>query len=514
MAQGYSPSDVAGIGITNQRETLIVWDRFTGKPLYNAIVWSDLRTDELCHIVEAEVGGKDSFRAICGLPISTYFSGLKLRWLQENVPSIADAIQNGSAMVGTVDSWLVWSLTGGQNGGVHVTDVSNASRTMLMSLATQQWDEGLCSALKVRKDLLPEIRSNSEIYGHISAGALAGIPLSGCVGDQQAALLGQLCLEPGHAKNTYGTGCFLLANTGDVPVQSAHGLLSTVAFKLGPDAPCKFALEGSVAVAGAAVTWLQDSLGMVSSPEEFSTLASSVTDAGGMYFVPAFSGLLSPHWRDDARGTMVGITRFITKAHFCRAALEAAAYQTSDVLDAMEKDAGFPVSSLKVDGGLSRSSALCQFQADILGRPVFRPVMDERTALGAAFAAGLAEGVEVWNGIEDLKQATVRCDPNEMRMNTSISATSTSQEVMKKDDEGKYQDTGLLVQIEELEVGDWAEKEENQGAGEYTSPHRRLSRRLSFEEQFIMYRPTANFNREERLRGWHKAIQRSLDWVE
>ncbi len=407
VTEKVSPSDIVAVGITNQRETLIAWDRVTGEPLHNAIVWCDLRTADLCSDLEKKYGGKDAFRSECGLPISTYFSATKLRWLLDNSPAVKSAADSGRAMFGTVDSWLVWNLSGGaKHGGVHVTDVSNASRTMLMSLETKKWSPEVCSKFGVSEKWLPEIRSCSEVYAKIASGPLRNVPISGVVGDQQAALLGQLCVAKGQAKNTYGTGCFLLMHTGNSPVASSRGLLSTVAYQLGPKATCQYALEGSVAVAGAALSWLQDSMHLVDSPKHFDELVASVPDNGGVYFVPAFSGLLSPHWRDDARGTIVGLTRFANRGHVCRATLEASAFQTMDVIAAMQADSGIKISLLKVDGGLSRSDVLCQFQSDVLGIPVERPFMDERTALGAAFAAGLAEGVGLWSSLDDIIKST------------------------------------------------------------------------------------------------------------
>jgi glycerol kinase len=427
-------SDIAAVGITNQRETLVAWDITTGKPLHNAIVWCDLRTTAICHDLQlaspkpaptadaassgssssssaakSSKGDRDRFRASTGLSISTYFSAVKLLWLLRNSPAVRAAADAGTLRVGTIDSWLLYKLTATTptgTGGVHVTDVTNASRTMLMSLHTRAWDAGICAELGVDTAWLPRIRSNSEQYGAIAAGALRGVALTGCIGDQQAALLGQHCVQPGAAKSTFGTGAFLLMNTGAEAVPSARGLLTTVAFQLGPKEECQYALEGSVAVAGAALSWLQSSLEIVSSPKEIDRLAESVPDNGGVYFVPAFSGLLSPHWRDDARGVIAGVTRYATRAHFCRAALEAAAFQTRDVLCEMEQEAGLTIPSLRVDGGMSRSALLCQFQADILQTPVVRAVMDERTALGAAMAAGIGAGV--YADVEDAVAKTAR----------------------------------------------------------------------------------------------------------
>ena len=392
-AHGITAAHVKGVGVTNQRETTVVWDRETGKPLHRAVVWLDMRTAETCHKLEQRLGGKDALRAKCGLPISTYFSGVKLRWLIDNVPEVSAACATGKAMFGTVDSWLLYNLTGGVGGGgVHVTDVTNASRTMLMDLRTREWDAGLCESLGVPMDLLPRILSCSEAYGALCRGALQGVTLGGCLGDQQAAMLGQRCAK-GDGKNTYGTGCFLLMNTGEEVVPSSHGLLSTVCFQLGPKAPCQYALEGSIAVGGAAVQWLRDNLGVISKASEVETLAASVEDTGGMHFVPAFTGLFAPRWRDDARGCMVGMTQYTTRAHVCRAALEAVCYQTREVLDAMVADSRIELARLKVDGGMTVNNLLLSIQADTLGKPVLRPPMVETTALGAALAAGLHAGV-------------------------------------------------------------------------------------------------------------------------
>lgn len=403
---GVVASQVASIGVTNQRETTVVWDKTTGLPLHNAIVWLDTRTRGVVERVMHQVGSVDFFRASCGLPISTYFSAMKLKWLIENSQAVRDGIAAGTALFGTIESWLIWNLTGGKQGGVHMTDVSNASRTMLMDLATGQWDRKTCATLQIPLDMLPEIRSNSEVYGRVAAGGLRGVAISGCLGDQQAALVGQLCLQPGSAKNTYGTGCFLLMNTGSEPVQSKHGLLTTVGFKLGKDAKTFFALEGSIAVAGSVMKWLRDQLGLIQSTAQANELMDSVPDNGGVFFVPAFSGLLSPYWRDDARGVIVGITHFTKKAHVVRAAYEATAYQTCQVIDAMVMDSKVPLKELKVDGGMTVAQPLMKFQADILNIPVQVAGMAEATAAGAAFAAGLAVGF--WTSQEDLIQCTQR----------------------------------------------------------------------------------------------------------
>lgn len=401
--EGVSHSEVAAIGITNQRETTIVWDSKTGKPLHNAVVWSDTRTRDIVHDLIEKKGSADVFREHCGLPISTYFSGIKLRWLLDNVPAIQQACKEKRAMFGTVESWLLWNLTGGVNGGVHATDCTNASRTMLMNINSLKWDDMMIRELGVAPFTLPEIRSNSEVYGALANGPLKGTPISGCVGDQQAALVGQLCLEPGTLKNTYGTGCFMLLNTGTKAIQSTHGLLTTVAAKLGKNKPCMYALEGSIAVAGLGVTWLRDNLKLIKDASEIGPLALSVPDNGHLYFVPAFSGLLSPYWRPDARGVFVGLTLHTSSAHFARAVLESAAYQVKDVAEAMQKDAGVSLKELKVDGGMAANEMLMQFQADQLGVPVQKPKMMEATALGAAIAAGLSEGVSFWSSEQDIR---------------------------------------------------------------------------------------------------------------
>ena len=391
-------SSIAAIGITNQRETTLLWDRRTGEPLHNAIVWQDTRTDAICRAI-AKDGGQDRYRAKTGLPLATYFSGPKMRWLLDNVPGARSAVEEGKAVFGTVDSYLLWWLTGGPSGGIFVTDVTNASRTLLMDLSTLDWDDDVLSEFAIPRHSLPEIRSNSEIYG-AATGTLAGVPIAGMLGDQQAALVGQACFKPGMAKNTYGTGCFLLMNTGERPVASQYGLLTTVGYKLG-NAPAVYALEGSIAVTGSLVQWLRDNLGIIQSAPEVETLARTVPDNGGVYIVPAFSGLFAPHWRGDARGVIAGLTRFANKGHIARAALEATAFQTQEVVEAMEKDSGVPLDSLRVDGGMIGNELLMQFQADILGVPVIRPRVTETTALGAAAAAGLAVGF--WSGLDEFQ---------------------------------------------------------------------------------------------------------------
>ncbi|XP_057534119.1 glycerol kinase [Amaranthus tricolor] len=402
-AEGYNiDCGLKAIGITNQRETSVIWSKSTGLPLYNAIVWMDARTSSICRKLEKELaGGRNHFEPSCGLPVSTYFSATKLLWLLENVEPVRDAVKKGDALFGTVDSWLIWNMTGGVKNGVHVTDVSNASRTMLMNLKTLNWDEDTLKTLKIPPVLLPKIVSNSEVIGNIATGwPIPGVPIAGCLGDQHAAMLGQAC-KRGEAKSTYGTGAFILLNTGADLVHSKHGLLTTLAFKLGPSAPTNYALEGSIAIAGAAVQWLRDGLGIIQSSAEIEELASKVDSTGGVYFVPAFNGLFAPWWRDDARGVCVGMTRFTNKSHICRAVLESMCFQVKDVLDSMHKDAGEKGEVknekgeflLRVDGGATVNNLLMQIQADILGSPVLRPEDIETTALGAAYAAGLAVGV-------------------------------------------------------------------------------------------------------------------------
>lgn len=393
-----SSGDLAAIGITNQRETTIVWDRETGRPLYNAIVWQDTRTDQICARLAAG-GGQDRFRQQTGLPLATYFSGPKIKWIFDNVPGVREAAGRGQALFGTVDSWLVWNLTGGPRGGIHVTDVTNASRTLLMNLSTLDWDPDLLSALEIPAEMLPRICPSSAPLGYTTQ-VVPGVPIAGILGDQQAALFGQACFSPGEAKNTYGTGCFLLLSTGNQPVHSAAGLLTTVGYQLG-SLPAVYCLEGSIAIAGALVQWLRDNLKLISSSGDIEPLARTVEDNGGAYIVPAFSGLFAPYWRSDARGVVTGLTRFINRGHLARAVLEATAYQTADVVKAMEVDSGVPLSTLKVDGGMVKNDLLMQFQADILNVPVVRPRMTETTALGAAYAAGLAVGY--WSGMEELR---------------------------------------------------------------------------------------------------------------
>ncbi len=398
------PEEVAAVGVTNQRETTVVWERATGRPCYNALVWQDTRTRPICERLASE-GGPDHFRPRVGLPLSTYFSGPKLCWLLENVPGLRPAAERGEALFGTVDTWIIWWLTGGPASGVHTTDVTNASRTMLMNLETLDWDEDILQTLGIPRAMLPQIRPSSDpsLYGYTRPDGPFGaaLPLAGDLGDQQAALVGQACFAPGEAKNTYGTGCFMLLNTGTRPVPSRSGLLTTLAYRFGKE-PAVYALEGSIAITGALVQWLRDNLGFFSRSSEVEECARQVEDAGGIYIVPAFSGLFAPYWRSDARGVIVGLTRFITKHHLCRAALEATAYQTRDILEAMEEDANIRLSALKVDGGMVGNELLMQFQADILGVPVIRPRVAETTALGAAYAAGLAVGF--WRDMEELRR--------------------------------------------------------------------------------------------------------------
>lgn len=398
-----APGDITAIGITNQRETTLLWDRYTGQPFYPAIVWQDTRTKDICDGL-ARDGGQDRFRQKVGLPISTYFSGPKIRWILDNVPEARKAAEEGSALFGNIDTWIIWWLTGGPRGGAHVTDVTNASRTMLMDLESLDWDEDILKIMGIPDNILPRIVPSSDpnSWGATQSDGPFGdaIPVCGDVGDQQAALVGQTCFSPGEAKNTYGTGCFMLLNTGTDIVQSKSGLLTTLAYKLG-DSQAVYALEGSIAITGALVQWLRDNLNIISTSAEVEDLAHSVEDNGGIYFVPAFSGLFAPHWRTDARGVIVGLTRYINKGHIARAALEATAYQTREVLDAMERDSGVRLKALKADGGMIVNDLLMQFQADILGVPVVRPVVAETTALGAAYAAGLA--VEFWENIQDLR---------------------------------------------------------------------------------------------------------------
>jgi glycerol kinase len=394
---GLAARDLSAVGIANQRETTLVWDRRSGEPLHNALVWQDTRVDQMANRL-AEEGGKDRLRAKTGLPLASYFSGLKLAWLLENVPGLRRKAEAGEVLFGTMDSWVVWNLTGGMDGGRHITDVTNASRTQLLDIERLVWDDEILSLFNVPKAMLPTVVSSSEIYGEARDG-LAGVPVAGILGDQQAALVGQACFQPGEAKNTYGTGAFTLMNTGEHPFASQCGLLTTVAYKFG-DAKAVYALEGAIAITGALVQWLRDNLGLIATSAEIEPLAQSVEDNGDVYFVPAFSGLYAPHWREDARGVVCGLTRFANKGHIARAVLEASAYQTRDVLEAMEKDSNIAIKELRADGGMAANELLMQFQSDILGVPVVRPKVTETTALGAAYAAGLAVGY--WAGTEDL----------------------------------------------------------------------------------------------------------------
>jgi len=394
-------------------QTTVVWDRNTGKAIHNAIVWQDTRTDQIIGEF-AKDGGQDRLRSKVGLPLATYFSGPKVKWMLDNVDGARAKAEAGDLLFGNIDTWCIWNLTGGTNGGVHVTDVSNASRTMLMDLQTLDWDNEILSLMGIPRSMLPAIKASSEVYGQ-GVGELAGIPIAGDLGDQQAALFGQTCFSAGEAKNTYGTGCFMLMNTGTKVVPSKSGLLTTLGYKIG-DQPAVYALEGSIAITGALVQWLRDNLGMITSSAEVEALASSVEDNGGVYFVPAFSGLFAPYWRSEARGVIAGLTRYVNKGHIARAVLEATAWQTREVLDAMNADSGVELTALKVDGGMVFNETLMQFQSDVLGVPVIRPQVAETTALGAAYAAGLAVGF--WNAVDDLranwakdKEWTPKLDP-------------------------------------------------------------------------------------------------------
>ncbi len=383
-------ADIAAIGITNQRETTVVWNKKTGKAYYNALVWQDTRTS--AYVTEYEkVNRTNEFREKTGLPISTYFSSLKLKWLLDNVEGLRIAAEKGDAIFGNIDTFLIWNLTGGTKGGIHVTDVSNASRTQLMNLRTLDWDSDMLAEFDIPAAMLPQIKSSSEIYGYVKNEVLPGVPVAGDLGDQHAALVGQTCFEPGMAKNTYGTGCFMVMNTGNEIKRSENGLLTTIAYQFG-NQPVQYALEGSVAVTGALVQWLRDNLGMIEKSSDIETLAQTVEDNGGAYFVPAFSGLYAPYWRNDARGVIAGLTRYVNKGHIARAVLEASAYQTKDVVNAMQQDSGIELKSLRVDGGMVTNQLLMQFQADILNKQVVTPQIAETTALGAAYAAGLAVG--------------------------------------------------------------------------------------------------------------------------
>jgi glycerol kinase len=400
---GASASDLAAVGVTNQRETTVVWNKKTGKPYYNAVVWQDTRTDKICNDL-AKDGGQDRFRPQVGLPLATYFSGPKVNWLLDNVDGLRAAAESGDAVFGNIDTWVIWNLTGGPNGGAHVTDVTNASRTMLMNLDGTSWNDSILETMTIPKSMVPTIRASSDpnIYGYtLPDGPFGGrLPVCGDLGDQQAATVGQACFSPGEAKNTYGTGCFMILNTGTELVPSKSGLLTTACYKFGNE-PTVYALEGSIAITGALVQWLRDNLKLIDSAPEIENLAKTVDDNGGIYFVPAFSGLFAPYWRSDARGAIVGMTRYVNRGHFARATLEATAYQTREVLDAMNADSGVELTALKVDGGMVYNDLLMQFQADVLGVPVIRPKVAETTALGAAYAAGLAVGF--WKNTDEMR---------------------------------------------------------------------------------------------------------------
>jgi glycerol kinase len=400
---GLAPEDIAALGITNQRETTVIWNKLTGIPIANAIVWQDTRTADICDELEKS-GAKDTFLRKVGLPLATYFSGPKIKWLLDQRTEWREQAEKGELFFGNIDTWLIWNLTGGVRGGVHVTDVTNASRTMLMDLETLQWDEELLALMEIPRQMLPVIRSSSEVYGYANVG-IPLVPISGDLGDQQAALFGQCCFQAGDAKNTYGTGCFMLLNTGQIPMQSRNGLLTTVGYKLG-HSPAVYCLEGSIAITGALVQWLRDNLQIIDKSSDIEPLARTVEDNGDVYFVPAFSGLFAPYWRSDARGVIAGLTRYANKGHIARAALEATAYQTREVLDAMQLDSDTRLISLKVDGGMVVNDLLMQFQSDILGVPVVRPRITETTALGAAYAAGLAIGF--WSSTDDLVENWVK----------------------------------------------------------------------------------------------------------
>ncbi len=398
--KGLSQTDLAGVGITNQRETTILWDRRSGEPLYNAVVWQDTRVDERVAAYAAN-GGQDRFRAQTGLPLASYFSALKLQWILDKVPDARAKAESGDAIFGTIDTWVLWNLTGGVDGGLHATDVTNASRTQLMGLVSLDWDDSLLDAFNIPRAALPKIVSSSEVYGSAQLKALRDVPVAGILGDQQAALVGQTCFSEGEVKNTYGTGCFLLMNIGTKPRESIAGLITTVAYQLGSE-PARYALEGSIAITGALVQWLRDNLGIIETSSDVERLAREAEDNGDVYFVPAFSGLYAPHWKESARGVIVGLTRYANRNHIARAALEATAYQTREVLEAMERDSGIAIKELRSDGGMVANEFLMQFQSDILDVPVVRPKISETTALGAAYVAGLAVGY--WSGAQELRR--------------------------------------------------------------------------------------------------------------
>jgi glycerol kinase len=398
---GVGRKEIAALGITNQRETTVVWDRSTGEPVHNAIVWQDTRTDRIIGELARHPDGRDRFRDRVGLPLATYFSAPKVRWILDNVDGASERAQAGELLFGTVDSWLIWNLTGGVGSGLHMTDVTNASRTMLLDLRALSWDHEIAESIGVPSSMLPEVHPSSEVYGEITSGVMAGVPIAGDLGDQQAAIFGQTCFSPGEAKNTYGTGNFLLINTGTEPPQSKSGLLTTVGYGIGEE-PVVYCLEGSIAITGALIQWLRDNLKLIRAASEVEELAMSVQDNGGLYIVPAFSGLFAPYWRSDARGVFAGLTRYINAGHIARAALEATAFQSAEIVEAMEADVGVKLDALKVDGGMVANDLLMQFQADILGVDVVRPEVVETTALGAAYAAGLATGF--WASQEDLRE--------------------------------------------------------------------------------------------------------------
>ncbi|XP_046596466.1 glycerol kinase isoform X2 [Neodiprion lecontei] len=408
---GLFVTDIVTIGVTNQRETIVAWDGTTGEPLYNAIAWSDIRAAATVDQIIAKFPdqSKNHLKPLCGLPVSPYFSALKIRWLKDNVPTVWKAMRERRCKVGTVDTWVIWNLTGGKDRGLYITDVTNASRTMLMNIETLSWDPTLCRYFDIPMKLLPDIKSSSEIYGKVAVGPLRGITISGILGNQQSALVGQNCLRQGQAKNTYRSGCFLLCNTGTTRVQSSHGLVTTLAYQFGPNSPAVYALEGSVAVAGAAIKWLRDNIKLIDDVKESEDLAQSVFSTGDVYFVPAFSGLYAPYWRKDARGIICGLTAFTTKQHIIRAALEAVCFQTRDILEAMHKDCGFPLTKLNTDGKMTTNNLLMQLQADLCGTPVFRSTVPDITALGVAMAAGHAEGIDVWE-LEGEEVETVPTD--------------------------------------------------------------------------------------------------------
>jgi glycerol kinase len=412
---GITAADLAAVGVTNQSETTVVWDRHTGKPVYNAIVWQDTRTADICAALAAD-GGSDRLRPKTGLPLATYFSGPKAKWILDNVAGARAKAEAGDLLFGNIDTWCIWNLTGGTSGGVHITDVTNASRTLLFNYTTLDWDPEILGLLGIPKAMLPAVKASSEVYG-TAVGDLAGVPVAGDLGDQQAALFGQTCFSPGEAKNTYGTGCFMLLNTGTKAVPSKNGLLTTLGYKIGKQ-PAVYALEGSIAITGALVQWLRDNLGMIEKSTDIEALAATVEDNGGVYFVPAFSGLFAPYWKNEARGVIAGLTRYVNKGHIARAVLEATAWQTREVLDAMNADSGVPLTALKVDGGMVFNDLLMQFQSDVLNVPVIRPKVAETTALGAAYAAGLAVGY--WAEVEDLRANWAKDKTWEPKMDAAL----------------------------------------------------------------------------------------------